>query len=217
MGILRNNTESKLFTKIDKILKLLMDEINKDQEIKRYMTYLTTSPLSHRSVNYKGDIYFQRDLETSLISTQKIDVSKDNDGSKIVTIPQVLFPYPYRSDKVNQEYCTLFISNYIYDCDSTISENIYKLDLIIPSYLLVLKPYGESRGHKIMERLAYLFDKVETDRESSVELGNLKFELVGDAKEEKLVNNLEMTIFSMQLRTFIIGGRQDKNGYYQKL
>lgn len=217
MGLVKDNTTSMLFTKIDKIINLLVSEMDKDQELKRYLTYLTYSPLEKRSVNYDNKIYFQKDLEGSLLEEQKIDISKKNDGSNIITIPQILFPYPYQSSKINEEYCTVFLYNHTYEVEEAIGENIYKIDIIIPSTYLELRPYGESRGHKIMQRIAELFDLAKTDKDSSKELGDLEFKLIDRAKESKIVNSVEATLIELQLATNIVNGRFDNRGYNSRL
>ena len=50
MGIKRGNTTSTLFTKIDKIITLLVNEINNDEVIKRYLLFLSKQPLETKSI-----------------------------------------------------------------------------------------------------------------------------------------------------------------------
>lgn len=218
MGLIRKNTESTLFTKIDKVIDLLTKEIDNDQVIKRYLTYLTREPLKERSTSYDDKTkYYQRDITTSLLDNQKIDISKNKDGSKFIETPPILFPYPYQQEKISKDYPTVFVYNYTYECEGTIGENIFKIDILIPSLYLELKPYGENRSHKIMERIAYLFDGCETDKESSNKLGaNLKFELIDLAKESKLVKSVDSTLIELQLVTRIPNARRDINGYNTK-
>jgi hypothetical protein len=70
-----------------------------------------------------------------------------------------------------------------------------------------------------MERIAYLFDKVETDDISSADLGNLEFRIVGKPTEEKVNKTNDITVTTIAIETKVINARTDstngvmKSGY----
>lgn len=215
MGFKRGNTTSTLFTKIDKILKLLVDEIDNDQEIKRYFSYLSYEPLKSRSTDMNNQMMYQRDITTSMLNPQKIDISKTGTlevNKKYAELPQILFPQPYTEEKISQNYCTLFVHNWKYSCDDLIGRNIFAIDILVPSAYILLKPQSDSRLHKIMERIAYLFDKVTLDEESAKELGNLEFKIIGTPIEAKVNKTNDITMVTIAIETKVINARNDGNG-----
>ena len=219
MGFKRGNTTSTLFTKIDKILKLLVDEIDNDQEIKRYFSYLSYEPLKSRSTDMNNQMMYQRDITTSMLNPQKIDISKTGTlevNKKYAELPQILFPQPYAEEKISQNYCTLFVHNWKYSCDDLIGRNIFAIDILVPSTYILLKPQSDSRLHKIMERIAYLFDKVTLDEESAKELGNLEFKIIGTPIEAKVNKTNDITVTTIAIETKVINTRNDGNGRMYK-
>ena len=62
MGIKRGNTTSTLFTKIDEIITLMVNEINADKELVRLMTFISKNPLADRSVDYNNVKVYQYDI-----------------------------------------------------------------------------------------------------------------------------------------------------------
>ena len=82
MGILKNNTHSTIFSFINEIVKLMVKEIDNDNELKRYLTYLTAQPLEDRSSNAKGKIIYQRDIKDSITKPIKICVDKNETDKK---------------------------------------------------------------------------------------------------------------------------------------
>ena len=105
----------------------------------------------------------------------------------------------------------MFVHNYSYDCRDIIGSNIYMIDILIPSGYLNIQSVGstliESRLHKIMERIAYLFDKVSLDDESREYLGDLEFKIVGKPTEEKINKTNDITITTIAIETKLIGVR----------
>lgn len=214
IGIKRDGTSSTLFTKIDLINNLLVSEINNDAMLKKFMLFLTKSPLENKSEDYNGNIIYQYDLPNKLTEKVTYCTSKPTATTKTYrTSEQCLFPYPSESDKITGEYPMMFVYNYAYDMGRTysnpIATNIYKIDILIPLKYMPLYPYGESRLHKIMERLAYLFDKVSLDDESKLLMGDLDFRLVNRSIEEKINKTNDIIVTSLYIETQLIGARTD--------
>lgn len=211
MGFNRGNTTSTLFNKMDRVLNLIVEAINGDEETKRLLLFLTTQPLATKSVDYNNNVLYQNDVPIKLTCPVSYKVSKDGVLPVVPrTSDQILFPYPSEDSKITSNYCTMFVYNWIYSIGSKlIDTERFKIDILIPLAYLPLHPYGENRLHKIMERLAYLFDKVELDDESKAELGDLKFQLVGNCVEEKINKTNDIIITSLYVETQLVGARTD--------
>ncbi|WP_252251348.1 hypothetical protein [Clostridium sp. VAP52] len=221
MGLIRYDTVSTKFQKIDPIINLLVTEMNNDQELKRLCTYLTYQPLADKSTDMNGNVIYQRDITSSMLKEQKICVSKTTDKNdkayKEIIIPKIVIPYCFNStkdDDILTEQVSLFVHNFRNDLDSQIGANDFVIDVLVPSKYQELKPYGVNRLHEILKRIAYLFDNVETDSESSDTLGDITFNVVGRPVEQRINKTNEITIYSVIVRTKLINARG--NGYGNK-
>ena len=214
MGIKRNGTTSTLFAKIDEIITLMVNEINGDEIIKRYLTFLTTQPMENKSIDKNGTVLYQYDVPSRLdVPSVKYRVVKTPRvwATDYRTSEQILYPSPYNADKVTGNYPVLFVHNYSYDCNNIIGSNVYMIDILIPSEYLNVNSVGspiiESRLHKIMGRIAYLFDKVSLDDESREYLGDIEFKIVGKPTEEKINKTNDITITTIAIETKLINCR----------
>ena len=222
MGIKRDGSSSTLFNKIDEIITLMVNEINNDEAIKRYLTFLTKQPMENKSIDKNGTILYQYDVPTRLdVPTVKYCISKSTATTKEYrTSEQILYPEPYQDEKITGNYPVLFVHNYSYDCNNIVGSNIYMIDILIPSEYLNVNSVGspiiESRLHKIMGRIAYLFDKVSLDDESREYLGNLEFKIIGKPTEEKINKTNDITITTIAIETKLIGVRSNGNGRIYK-
>ena len=219
MGIKRGNTTSTLFNKIDEIITLMVNEINGDEELVRLMTFISKNPLADRSVDYNNVKVYQYDVPKKLnVPIIKYSVVKNSTtlATDYRTSEQILFPYSYNDKKVTGNYPIMFVHNYSYDCNNIIGSNVYCIDLLIPSqYEEIQTVEGsnlvENRLHKIMGRIAYLFDKVSLDDVSREYLGDIEFKIVGKPTEEKINKTNDITITTVAIETKLINCRSDSN------
>ena len=215
MGIKRNGTTSTLFAKIDEIITLMVNEINGDEIIKRYLTFLTAQPMENKSIDKNGTVLYQYDVPSRLdVPSVKYCISKPTAITKEYrTSEQILYPSPYNADKVTGNYPVLFVHNYSYDCNNIIGSNVYMIDILIPSEYLNVSSVGspiiESRLHKIMGRIAYLFDKVSLDDESREYLGDIEFKIVGKPTEEKINKTNDITITTIPIEVRLVNCRSN--------
>ena len=72
---------------------------------------------------------------------------------------------------------------------------------------LEIEPYGESRIHKIMERVAYLFNNVGLDKESQLDLGDIKFQVKGRVEEGRINKTNYISIVTIPIETKYINSR----------
>ena len=210
MGLKRENTKSTLFSKLNKINNLLVDEIDNDQEMKRLFSYLTYQPLLERSMNIDNKMIYQPDITSTMTREQKLCISKPTSTKKeYLNLEPILYPYPFQEEKVNSEYCVCFIywatshvKSYDYICD-----NIFYIDVLVPIKYIELKPYGENRGYTIIDRLAYLFNGVSLDEESQKELGDLRFEVVGTVASGRITKSNDIIRFTVPIKVSDINAR----------
>lgn len=210
MGLIKQGN-STTFTKIDGIIKLIVDEINSDQEIKRLLTYLTKDPLANISYSYDNKKYYQRDLTRNLLKDEIIDVSKLQDGSIKIDSKAPLYHYGWCDEKISYEYPNVFVSH-IQSQSNLIGKSTFKISILVPFDYIDLYEMGD-RGHKILERISYLFNKTKTDKESSEVLGDLEFE-VGKAVEGKIANSKSISIIEVPIYVSLINCRSDNNDRY---
>ena len=213
MGIKRGNTTSTLFGKIDNLINLFIDEINDDEIIKRYLVFPTKQPLETKSVDYSDNIIYQYDIPKKINCPIKYCISKPTATTKEYReCDQVLFPYPSEDSKITGVYPMMFVYNYVYSLakyNNLIDTNLFKIDILLPLNYIEIFPYGESRLHKIMERLAYLFDRVELDEESQKILGDIKFRLVDNCVEQKINKTNDIITTTLYIESKLIGTRTD--------
>ena len=215
MGIKRNGTTSTLFAKIDEIITLMVNEINGDEIIKRYLTFLTTQPMENKSIDKNGTLLYQYDVPSRLdIPSVKYCISKPTATTKEYrSSEQILYSEPYQDEKITGNYPVLFVHNYSYDCNNIIGSNVYMIDILIPSEYLNVNSVGspiiESRLHKIMGRIAYLFDKVSLDDESREYLGDIEFKIVGKPTEEKINKTNDITITTIPIEVRLVNCRSN--------
>ena len=213
IGIKRDGSTSTLFNKIDLINNLLVSEVNNDAMLKKFMLFLTKNPLENKAEDYNGNIIYQYDLPNKLTEKVTYCTSKPTATTKTYrTSEQCIFPYPSESDKIIGDYPMMFIYHYVSALGSNnnpITTDRYKIDILIPLRYIPLYPYGESRLHKIMERLAYLFDKVSLDDESRELLGDLDFRLVDNCVEGKINKTNDIIYTTLYVETKLINARSD--------
>lgn len=199
MGLVREGN-SELFKKIDPIIDLICEEIDNDQKLKRLLFYLTKSPLLDVGKSYSGDLYYQRDLSCSLMKPQKIDVSKNNDGSKIIQTEQILYKSIYQGEKITEKKPLIFVYN---DKNQINKRKLTEIDTIMVD---ILVPYDsdqlieKKRIHEIMIRIGELFHNAKTDNETSKIIGDLTFSIAdGNIFESKITKSTDINIVSIPI------------------
>lgn len=219
MGLVRYNSKSTVFTKIDKIVNLMVNELNNDEELKRYLLFLTKQPLENYSIDNNGTKIYQYDIPKDLTKENKYCISKPNSSNpKYRTSPRVIIPYLYEEEKVTSENPMMFVHNSSYSCNDLVDSNVYSIDILVPSDYIEIQANGENyyenRLHKIMERVADIFDDTYTDKETSKEIGDLKFELIGVVYEERIGKSNDITISTINIRTSVINTRMNNGGKF---
>lgn len=219
MGLVRNGSKATSFVKIDKIINLMVNELNNDEELKRYLLFLTKQPLENYSVDNNGTKIYQYDIPKDLTKENKYCISKPNSSNpQYRTSPRLIVPYLYEENKITSENPMMFIHNSSYSCNDLVSSNIYGIDILVPSDYIKIQSdgenYYENRLHKIMERIADIFDDTYTDKETSKEIGDLKFELIGVVYEERVGKSNDITISTINIRTTVINTRMNNGGKF---
>lgn len=205
----------------DKIIAIktyIVDKIRKNQNIQRYCFYLTKQPTARKSVNYKGDVIYQRDLNIDLTQENTVNVGADpNDNTKTVTVPASIIPYAYNDKMISEEQVIIFIHNYQNDLKNLIGENIVAVDVLVPYVYDQIQPKYGQRLYKIVREIIEEFDDVDVEEEFVEDLGNLHFTVVGDSNgkgvEQRINKTNEILIYTLFITTSLINGRRNENGY----
>ena len=174
--------------------------IDKSQDIKRYLVYLTEDPLSLKGKDLSGNIVVQKDIVESLINVNDKQILKNGMFSDNVEIE-------------SQTYC------FVYDLGGTYGQgaerwntNYIGIDVIIPDKYdtIVDSETGIkiNRGYAIGITLSDLLDEMYIDDgKYSNLIGNLQFNLVS-RKIERLAKTNDGIVYRWVYKVGKMDGRR---------
>lgn len=132
---------------LSKIKNFIAETIDKDQEIKRYCTYLTNTPLMKKGMTLDGKLIDQPDVGKSLINKDKGNI----------------VPYSFTESVIEEKRVIIFIYKYKGDLSKTIGDNYFIIDIFIPSIYDVLEELGQERNIEIASKICDLLDRQTID------------------------------------------------------
>lgn len=205
----------------DKIIGIktyVVDKIRKNQTVQRCCFYLTKQPLARKSQNYKNEIIYQRDLAIDLTQENTVNIGQDpNDNTKTVTVPASVIPYAYNEKMISEEQVVIFIHNNRNDLRNLIGETTIAVDILVPYMYDQIQPKYAQRLYKIITAIIEELDDTDVEEEYVEELGNLHFKVEGDTggrgQEQRITKSNEILIYSLVVKTSLINGRRNENGY----
>lgn len=186
---IKDFTESQKVRKITVLKKYMLDAIDNNQDVKRYMRYLTTTPLSKKGVGYDGDVIVQNDLVESM------KYSSD-EGEK------VLFTGGF------DPYMETIVKNYIFVqhqrsriTDDGTNIMTFMVYILIPEKYNELKNYGEERTYQIADSICQVLDCHTIENDEIVDIvGNAKIEIYGDIVEQRLTKTKDIILVTLPIR-----------------
>ena len=196
MGLKKRLGTSNLYTKLDPIINIIAETLDEDQELKRLMCYMTKSPLAKRAKTNDGKLIEQVDLKNSLLEDEDVEIKTVNGNKETQTMAKRIYKSSYISEKVTESFPVIFIHSY-YDEVRKFGSNIFSIDVFVPSIYEELM--YTNRLHDIMIRIAELLHEVETDEESSEELGDLIFKIKQGSTEAKPAKSVSTTMTSIKI------------------
>lgn len=156
---------------ITKVRNAIMDKINKNQEIKRYINYLTQTPLELIGSDYNGQIVNQPDVNIDFIRQEKR-----------------IHPF-YSKGLLNEFQVNIFVQRRGADLsDIAIGENFINITIVVPVMYAILTD-GEDRQISIANIICGLIDGEEIGGigKAYVERVNEDF-VINDSKEYCALN-----------------------------
>ena len=194
------NTISNKIRKIGLMVAYITQKIDNNQEIKRFMRYMTVNPLSSRGKDQNGNVVNQVDLNKSL-------AINSDEGIKC------LYTMGFKEDMIDEARPLIFIHSYNGKFGDTIGNINIAVDIIVPSHYNELKYMEEKRSTEIACKIADELDGITIDEDEWVDkLGNLNIKLA-TYSEHRLSKSGNAILFSMDFKITTPVTRLDKNGY----
>lgn len=181
------NTKSTKLRKVTSIRKLIIDIINENQSIKRYMRFTTKMPLAKKSIDNNGNVKVQNDIVNSLL----ID---SNEGE------QCLFSGSFNPEMSNIQIPYIFVHSYrtrVRGSDSTIN---FAIHIVCPQKYNTLQHYGDERIYEIGEQIIELLDGYTIENSDIAEVtGNVTFICEGDIEEYRLSKTSDIIVLTIPI------------------
>lgn len=134
------------FRSIQQIKNQIVEAIDSNQEIKRYIKYLTDSPLASRAKLDNGKFIDQPDITESLV------------GKNII-------PTMYMESCLEDNMCIIFIYPYRGDLSGkTLGDNYINIDVLVPTVKDILEDLGEQRTFAICNAICNTLDDVKLNK-----------------------------------------------------
>ncbi len=143
-----SNNKSMKMKQLTKIKNFIANIINEDQQIKRYCSYLTNTPLMDKGMTLDGKIISQPDITESLINEDKGNI----------------IPYRFTEDIIKDKRVIIFVYKLKGDLRKTIGENYFAVDIFVPYVYDILEELGQERNVEIASRICDLIDGKSIDK-----------------------------------------------------
>lgn len=172
------------FRSIQQIKNEIVKAIDSSQEIKRYLTYLTDSPLASRGKLDNGQLINQPDITESLV------------GKNIL-------PMMYLEDVLEDNRCLLFVYPYTGDLSTkTLGTQRLNIDIVIPSKKEILEDLELLRSFEISNLICDKLDGVKLNKgATNLIFTSYVYERVSkDAEYIALGINCEISTSNMRVR-----------------
>lgn len=176
--------------------------IDKSQDLKRYFVYLTEDPLANKSKDLDGKLITQKDITSSLVDVNGIQILKNGMFKDAVTID-------------SQTYCFVYsIGGNFNEKRNPLNDTYIQIDVIVPDKydMIVDSETGIkiSRGYAIGIILSDLLDEMHIDDDNYSDIvGNLYFRLVS-SNVGRLAKTNDGVVYSWVYKTKTRAGRVDE-------
>lgn len=194
------NTRSNKIRKVTVIKRFILDKLNENQNIKRYMRYITKLPLARKSEDFDNNIKLQPDILTSL--------TEDT-----VSGEQCLFSGSFNPEMDNIKIPYIFVHSPRSSINGTDNIIHFVIYILCPERYNRLANYGEERIYEIADEIVQLLDEYSIeDTNISKEVGNLKFEIEGSFQEFRMSKSNDIIVLAIPLKIKSTALRSKING-----
>lgn len=188
-------TKSNKIRKVTYLKRFILEKIDENQKIKRYLRYTNKLPLAKKSQNYDGVLVMQPDLSESLMQNCK-------EGEKS------LFGGSFNPEMSNLKTPNIYVHSHriqSYGADSTMS---FVLHILCPQTYNELQSYGRERVYEIADEIVQMLDGYVIDEKEIVDVvGNLTLDFEGDFSEYRLAKSSDVIVLSIPLKIKNVGIR----------
>lgn len=182
-----NITTSQKLKRSDYIVNMVIEKIDNNQYIKRFMRYNSDNPLMKKYIKDDKTI-----LQPNLKNSLTIDTNEIKDINKKPTLNRrCLYRWGFNSKIETNEQNYIFVENHqiTFNNINKMATMFLNISIIIPDVYLELKDnesdFKITRNRIIAHTIDNMLDEYTVDNEFSEQLGNIKFQLT-DYSESRL-------------------------------
>lgn len=158
---------------ITKIRNKIIQMIDENQEIKRLIKYLTSTPLESQGYDKVGTLVQQPNIEDSFINTN-------------------IYPISFTDDVLKEEQVKIFIHRLKGDLrDSDIGNNTIAIDIITPSKYIILEGENADRN---TELAIHILDLIDNEVISSI--GKVRIVYYDEGKVSNGINYNVLSLYA---------------------
>lgn len=169
------NQKSQKIRKISRINSYIVNKIDGDQSIKRYLRYLTEAPLSQTSKDSSG----VKVAQPNLINSLKIDSTEGK---------QVLWKGSFKEDMVEKEQTYIFVHTFTGSFKDIGSKLRVAINILIPSSRELLRYDEISRSLELSDLIIDLLDDKVIENDEYIDIGKVKLKCT-NYDNDRLSNN----------------------------
>lgn len=182
------STKSNKIRKITVLKKFMVDIIDDNQNIKRFMRHITKLPLAKKSEDYNGNIKVQSDIRNSLL------IGSD-EGE------QCLYNGGFNPEMSNIKMPYIFVNSYRSYITGVDQSIYFAIHILCPEKYNGLLNYGDERIYEIANEIAQLLDGYTIEKEDIVKkAGNLKIEINGEITESRMSKSNDIIVLSIPIK-----------------
>lgn len=180
------------------IKNYIVEKIEENQTIRRYCRWLTKTPLSKNGLTYDGENVKQTDLSDKYKLINVVDEKIQG-----MTSQQILYPYPFNEDIVNEEQPFIFVYPYSNGFGArTLGTNVYAVEICMPLTYNEIYPYGDERLYRVLGEIIDIFDgKYVEGKKWWEKLGDLYFEVKGTNYPYRLTKTRNIIVYPLKIYT----------------
>ena len=181
-------TKSNKIRKVTILKRFILEKINENQNIKRYMRYVTKLPLARKSEDYDSNIKVQPDILTSLMED-------NNDGE------QCLFGGSFNPEMDNIKIPYIFVYSSRSKVDGINNTIYFTIYILCPERYNRLANDGEERIYEIADEIVQLLDEYSLENNDiSKEIGNLEFIVDGSFEEFRMSKSNDIIVLAIPVK-----------------
>lgn len=173
---MRSSVSMKL-KNLTKIKNCIAEIIDSNQDIKRYCTYMTNTPLLSMGMSLDGNMQRQPDISISLIDKN-------------------IVPYRFMENILTESNVIVFV--YFDEAElsskNTFGDYRFSIDVFVPKKYDTLKELGQERNIEIVTTIADLLDGEKLPK--NLGLGDVQ---IVYGRQTRLTNKSDYTVFSLDL------------------